>query len=231
MDNQADLPVPPSWRKFWDIKTLKKLGCIRSILLLCGAILPRWIFLHIVSLILSAFLVPFSIDVLNSEFNSHSVLPENAYIARNITDLVPFIVPMIYQALTFLCVSIFSCNLLKCGSSRLANFDPRRSVYFRRYIIPIAFFIFIDGSSFATMLFFVIYQQIWIRKMNKMEATNYNYIVNDWNQVKSTGNKVYYVSIFFTLFLGICFVDDIVTLVSLIKAGKQRKEYVREEFE
>jgi hypothetical protein len=57
-----------------------------------------------------------------------------------------------YLSFTAISVFVFFGNLVTFDRTRLANFDPRRSLYFRRYIVLMAPWILFDGFVLTVLL-------------------------------------------------------------------------------
>jgi hypothetical protein len=97
-------------------------------------------------------------------------------------------------------------NLLNCGEHRLASIDPRRSTYFRRYIVVTTICGVSDLTAFATCLWLDVYGRGYLRDLDQIAYSQLPFperLINNVLTHRISARKVFGLSLIFTYV--ICF--------------------------
>jgi hypothetical protein len=140
---------------------------------------------------------------------------------------------------------VICCNSLRHGNAELANLDPRRSVYLRRYIVLLATSTIIDGPILACLMLTIIgrarpnifvgvvypsdvkFREVKLEKFENLTNQAWSLFYLHTYVIRS--NFFFLILIEPRIMVGICLIDTITSLLFLRGAKKRREKYIREE--
>jgi len=155
-ETQERHPVGIPLGQFANAKQFKDIGFTYSLQLFCSTGFLRCFLLHFITLLLAISSVVVSSASENIDENNAGLFGVVSLIKVSIRrdDYFSSKQAVTYVSWTTVFALFFFCNLIKCGRVKFALFDPRRSMYFRRYISLVTIWILSDGGCFSGLVYF-----------------------------------------------------------------------------